>query len=68
MKDPKLMAWLHEPQLMQRDEKQIEGYTLQAQLNSPCSIIHLIITHCVALVCIFHSVHGKVCSVMCEYH
>ncbi|KAL0046010.1 hypothetical protein WJX82_011272 [Trebouxia sp. C0006] len=29
MKDPKLMAWLHEPQLMQRDEKQIEGYTLQ---------------------------------------
>ena len=32
MKDPKLMAWLHEPQLMQRDEKQIEGYTLQAQL------------------------------------
>ena len=32
VKDPKLMAWLHEPQLMQRDEKQIEGYTLQAQL------------------------------------
>jgi len=32
VKDPKLMAWLHEPQLMQRDEKQIEGYTLQATL------------------------------------
>ena len=32
VKDPKLMAWLHEPQLMQRDEKQIEGYTLQALL------------------------------------
>ena len=27
--DPKLMAWLHEPQLLQRDEKEIEGYTLQ---------------------------------------
>ncbi len=30
MQDPKLVAWLHEPQLMQRDEKEIEGYTLQA--------------------------------------
>ena len=27
--DPKLMAWLHEPHLLQRDEKEIEGYTLQ---------------------------------------
>lgn len=32
-KDPKLLAWLHEPQLMQRDEKEIEGYTLKAILH-----------------------------------
>lgn len=31
--DPRLLAWLHEPQLLQRDEKEIEGYTLQV---SPC--------------------------------
>lgn len=37
--DPKLLAWLHEPQLLQRDEKEIEGYTLQvpAQLSTPSS-------------------------------
>ncbi|DBB18346.1 TPA: hypothetical protein ACH3X3_000002 [Trebouxia sp. C0006] len=35
MKDPKLMAWLHEPQLMQRDEKQIEGYGLSTPSESP---------------------------------
>lgn len=27
--DPRLLAWLHEPQLLQRDEKEIEGYTLE---------------------------------------
>ena len=40
VKDPKLMAWLHEPQLMQRDEKQIEGYTLQAQLLATPHAFH----------------------------
>lgn len=30
--DPRLLAWLHEPQLLQRDEKEIEGYTLQVHL------------------------------------
>lgn len=27
--DPRLLACLHEPQLLQRDEKEIEGYTLE---------------------------------------
>lgn len=29
LQDPKLLAWLHKPQLVQRDGKEIEGYTLQ---------------------------------------
>ena len=32
LQDPKLLAWLHKPQLVQRDEKEIEGYTLQVTL------------------------------------
>ncbi|KAA6418852.1 MAG: DNA polymerase I [Trebouxia sp. A1-2] len=35
LKDPKLMAWLHEPQLMQRDEKQIEGYGVPTPSEHP---------------------------------
>lgn len=54
VKDPKLMAWLHEPQLMQRDEKQIEGYSLQAQLLTPLMLYH---THCLDV----HPHHSSVC-------
>ena len=28
--DPKLLAWLHEPQLIHQDDKGIDAYTLQA--------------------------------------
>lgn len=27
--DPRLLAWLHEPQLVQRDERELERYGLQ---------------------------------------
>lgn len=27
--DPRLLAWLHEPQLVQKDERELESYSLQ---------------------------------------
>ena len=44
--DPKLMAWLHEPQLMQKDEKEIETYNLQVCLILLSFSQHLIIPVC----------------------
>ena len=46
--DPKLLGWLHEPQLLQRDEREIEGYTLQV----PASFQHPLQACCLSLLCI----------------
>jgi hypothetical protein len=35
MMDPKLLAWLWEPQLVYRDEKQLSSYNLQVLLPLP---------------------------------
>ena len=50
--DPKLLAWLHEPQLMQKDEKEIETYSLQ--------VCWLLLSHTSDLVI-------PVCSDVCDH-
>lgn len=47
MHDPKVLAWMHKPQLVQRDEKEIESYTLQACLLLwlSCLTVMFIVRH-----------------------